>query len=106
MALDQWEADIYGKEPFFELFRSPLVSPLNASRLIVPEINALQNELNTESDPERREEIYRDLEQRIIDYSPAVFISEGTEKKMFAQRVKNIEFDAIYKYHRYHNVNY
>ena len=106
LALDQWEADIYGKYPFFELFRNPLHNPVNASALIIPEINVLQNELVTTSDPADREKIYAELERLIKEVAPAAFISEGYEKELYIQRIKNATVNPIYVTVRFDDVRY
>ena len=106
LALETWEGEYHGKNAYFELFVSPLNTPLNISGLIDPEITSLQNKVAATSDPELRESLFRDLEGRILFLCPAVFLSEGSEKPVYIQRVKSVQVDSIYEYHDYSLVEY
>ncbi len=106
LALETWEADYFGKNAFFELFRNPLSSPLNLSAVIDPEKNQLQADVNRISDLESREEIFKQIEALIYEKSPAVFLTQNVEKEFHIQRIKNVIINPIYKYHRYDQVTY
>jgi ABC-type oligopeptide transport system substrate-binding subunit len=106
LALESWEGDYFGKNAFFELFKNPLNNPLNVSGLIVPEINHLQNKINKTADSQEREVLFAELENAILQSLPAVIISEGIDKEVYFQRVKNININSIYNFHNYNNVKY
>ncbi len=106
LALEFFEGDYHGKNAYFELFKNPLNNPLNVSGIIEPEINNLQNQVNRIKDSEERELLFQELEKKIIEIVPAIIISEGIEKEIYIQRVKNIVINSIYNYHDYSNVKY
>lgn len=106
LALEAWESDYHGRNSFFEVFKNPIYNPLNVSGLIVPEINDLQNKINKIVDSPEREELFNELERKIHESISAIVLSEGIEKEVYIQRVKNILINPIYNYHDYSNVKY
>ncbi len=66
----------------------------------------MQNKINKIVDSPEREELFNELERKIHESISAIVLSEGIEKEVYIQRVKNILINPIYNYHDYSNVKY
>ncbi len=68
---------------------------LNAAQYASIEADNLLEELRSETEPEKREELYRRLHQEISEYEPALFLYSPEYLYLTPKQIKDMEFQLI-----------
>jgi peptide/nickel transport system substrate-binding protein/oligopeptide transport system substrate-binding protein len=89
-----WSADVPDPENFLsKLFHS--TSPWNYGSYANPAVDALLDRARAETDVARRVELYRRVEEMILEDAPAVPISHHTYERLFQPYVKGVEVSGL-----------
>ena len=89
-----WCADYPDPQNFLDvLFHSR--SPQNLGGFGHPEIDALLEEARTVGDPAQRMALYREIEQRIVEEAPAVFVAHSLSAVLVKPYLQGYELTPI-----------
>ncbi len=89
-----WFADVPDPENFLaKLFHSG--SPWNAMGYANPSVDALLEKARAESDVPRRVEVYRRVEEMILDDAPVIPVWHHTYERLFQPYVKGVEVSGL-----------
>ena len=89
-----WFADVPDPENFLaKLFHS--ASPWNYGSYANPAVDALLEKARGEQDVARRVELYRRVEEMVLDDAPAIPIAHHTYERLFQTYVKGVEVSGL-----------
>ncbi len=92
-----WVADYPDPENFLALFYSPYRAPggPNTTRFGMPEVDSLYEQALTERDQERRFELYRQMERRVLDEAPWVLLYYPRLLRLLQPGVRGMHLDGM-----------
>jgi peptide/nickel transport system substrate-binding protein len=81
------------------LYHSASIKPgtvfVNDSRWTTPETDELMNKANVESDPKKRAALYHELQKRVVEASPLVFVHELNFVTVHNKKVNNFPVSPL-----------
>ncbi len=105
IAFGGWQADTGDPENFLGVFfHSANKGGINTSFYGVPEVDDLLNKANEETDVAKRTELFHQVEHRVVDDAPWLFISHMKQQVAIRKRVKNFVMQPTYIYY-FNNVS-
>jgi ABC-type transport system substrate-binding protein len=105
LAFGGWQADTGDPENFLGVFfHSANAGGINTSFYAVPEVDALLNQANEETDTAKRKALFNQAERRIVDDAPWLFISHMKQQVAIRKRVKDFVLQPTYIYY-FNNVS-
>ena len=95
-----WQADTGDPENFLGVFfHSANKGGVNTSFYGVPEVDALLNQANEESDTAKRKQLFNQAETRIVDDAPWLFVSHMKQQVAIRKRVQGFVSQPTYIYY-------
>jgi peptide/nickel transport system substrate-binding protein len=105
LAFGGWQADTGDPENFLGVFfNSANMGGVNTSFYNVPEVDALLKQANEETDTAKRKALFNQLETKIVDDAPWLFISHMKQQVAMRKRVKDFQLQPTYIYY-FNNVS-
>jgi ABC-type transport system substrate-binding protein len=100
LAFGGWQADTGDPENFLGVFfHSANKGGVNTSFYGVPEVDALLNQANEESDTAKRKQLFNQAETRIVDDAPWLFVSHMKQQVAIRKRVQGFVSQPTYIYY-------
>ena len=80
-------------------FNSKNAGGINTSFYNVPEVDALLKQANEETDIEKRKALFNQVEKRVLDDAPWLFIGHMKQQVAIRKRVQNFVLQPTYIYY-------
>lgn len=72
---------------------------VNAGRWSSPETDAIMDAARVETDLEKRKELYRELQEKLVEAAPMVWVFENVFYTVHNEKVKNVASSALGSFH-------
>ncbi len=100
LAFGGWQADTGDPENFLGVFfHSANKGGVNTSFYGVPEVDALLNQANEETDTAKRKALFNQAETKIVEDAPWLFVSHMKQQVAIRKRVQNFVSQPTYIYY-------
>jgi peptide/nickel transport system substrate-binding protein len=105
IAFGGWQADTGDPENFLGVFfNSANKGGVNTSFYGTPEVDALLNQANEETDLAKRKDLFNQAEMKVVDDAPWLFVGHMKQQVAVRKRVQNFALQPTYIYY-FNNVS-
>ena len=105
LAFGGWQADTGDPENFLGVFfNSANMGGVNTSFYNVPEVDQLLKQANEETDTAKRKALFNQMENKVVDDAPWLFVSHAKQQVAMRKRVKDFQLQPTYIYY-FNNVS-